>query len=502
MPTRVLFVGLDAAEATLIERWAQAGELPTFARLAAARAPLRLHNPLETLPGAIWPELTTGRSGGKDGVFYHPRQIPAGEARFRPLRPEDVDARTFFAVASEAGRRVAVVDLPQTVPAPGGGYLHVREWGLHDRNFAIASDPPELIAELRARHGDHPIVACDTHGETEQGYESLLRGLLDGVRAKTALLLELLARDEWDLFACAFGETHCVGHHFWHFFDAASARHTAAPARFRDAIRSVYRAVDDGLARILAAAGPRTEALVVASHGMGPYLGGPHLLPEVLARLGMGGPLRTRLRANLPQPVVAALRRVLPLGLRRRAHGAAERLAHPFESAATRAVCVENNRCGAIRLNLRGRDPHGSVAPGPQADALIDELRAELLALAAPTSGERIVARVVTASEAFGTSVHPNVPDLMVVFRTDLGPLEACQSPRVGVVRAGLHKPHLPRTGDHTIESRLWVTGPTLPAAIATNGHVPDVLDVAPTLLALLDVPRPPWLDGRSLVQG
>src|SRR5690242_1834804 len=117
MATRVLFVGLDAAESTLIERWAAAGELPTFARLAAARAPLALANSLETLPGAIWPELTTGRSGGKDGIFYHPRQLPAGEARFRAIRPEEVDGRTFFTVAGEAGLRVAAVDLPQTVPS-------------------------------------------------------------------------------------------------------------------------------------------------------------------------------------------------------------------------------------------------------------------------------------------------------------------------------------------------------------------------------------------------
>src|SRR6185369_3858046 len=119
--------------------------------------------------------------------------------------------------------------------------------------------------------------------ETREGYETLLRGLKEGVQRKTELLLDVMGRERWDLFACAFGETHCVGHHFWHFFDAGSARHPPEPPpHFRDAIRDVYRAVDDGLGRLLAAAGAEADVLVVASHGMGPYLGGPHLLPEVL----------------------------------------------------------------------------------------------------------------------------------------------------------------------------------------------------------------------------
>lgn len=62
MSAQVLVIGLDAAEATLVERWAAEGILPTFARLIREGAVSSLHNSLETLPGAIWPELMTGRS--------------------------------------------------------------------------------------------------------------------------------------------------------------------------------------------------------------------------------------------------------------------------------------------------------------------------------------------------------------------------------------------------------------------------------------------------------
>ena len=492
MPARVLFIGADAAEATLIERWAAEGHLPAFARLGAATPPARLGNPLETLPGAIWPEITTGRSGKRDAIFYPTRQIKTGEGRFRAVRPAETDTRTFYSVAAGAGRRVAVFDLPHTV-LDRTVAAHVVEYDLHDHWYGTTSQPPGLLAELRARHGDPLITACDEHGATEAGYLRLVDGLVEGARRKTEALLDLIARERWDLFACNFSEGHCAGHHLWHFLDEQAPRHTAAaPERLRHGLRTVYAAIDEGIGRLVAAAGRDADVMVLASHGMTLYTGGPQLLPKVLRHLGMGGTRRSALRAALPDPLVRVLR-LVPRSFRRKAHAAADAMVHPLELSSTRAVDVDNLRCGAIRLNLRGREPKGTVARGREEAALAAELSDELLRLEDPASGARIVERVMTAREAFGEAHSPDVPDLIVVFRTDLGPIEACRSPRVGLVRSPLFKPHLPRSGDHSVESRLWAVGPDLPARLEPG----NVLDVAPTLLALCGVEAPAWMDGR-----
>jgi len=55
----------------------------------------------------------------------------------------------------------------------------------------------------------------------------------------------------------------------------------------------------------------------------------------------------------------------------------------------------------------------------------------------------------------------------------------------------------LPRTGDHTKHSRLFLAGPGIEAApIAREGNV---VDIAPTLLSLLGVAAPSTYDGRAL---
>jgi predicted AlkP superfamily phosphohydrolase/phosphomutase len=150
-----------------------------------------------------------------------------------------------------------------------------------------------------------------------------------------------------------------------------------------------------------------------------------------------------------------------------------------------------------VRLNIKGREPNGSVEPGDEAEALLESLRRALLELEDPASGERIVTGVVSAEEAFGRDRHPDVPDLMVGFRTDLGPLDACVSERVGLVKV----PHriANRSGDHTGVARLWLAGNGIPRPGATGRA--HALDVAPTILSLLGVPIPADLDGRPLLE-
>lgn len=509
MAARVLVIGLDAAEATLIERWASEGHMPTLRRLMQGGTTYRVQNSLTTLPGAIWPELETGISCGQIPHYYHPGQIHTGEAERRPIAIDDVNPEHYFWVrAARRGLKVAAVDMPQAVEAPDMPGLQLLEWGLHDRNFAVASNPPGVLDDVRHRHGDHPVDSCDTHGRTVEGYKTLLGNLKRGIAAKTRLLEDLLVSDNWDLFAGCFGETHCVGHQFWHFQDPAHPWYDPlAPDDFRRAILDIYAQADAGIGRLIDRAGPGAHVVVVASHGMGPYTGGPNLLREVLARIGMSTtpdkPLAHAVRAFQRSQAPAArfvrelVKPMIGKSRLRALQGEFNALYNPLGNAHTKACEVPNNRCGAIRLNLKGREPFGCVAPGNEATSLIEDIRSALNALRDPVSGEPIVLSTVTAREAFGPNHHPDVPDLMITFRDDLGVLDSCTSERLGLIVSPVYKRSLPRSGDHTTESRIWLAGDGI--GLGRRHDTGNVLDLAPTVLSLLKAPPPETTVGRSL---
>jgi predicted AlkP superfamily phosphohydrolase/phosphomutase len=506
---RVLVVGLDACEVTLVERWAREGLLPHFATLQAASRAVELDGPMRTLPGGIWPEIHTGMNSATSGHFYVPNQLRSGEARLRATRVDEVDAeRYYWTLASRHGRRVAVIDPVQAAPAPRLNGAQLFEWGLHDRWLGVQSDPPELLRSLRSRHGDHPVTSCDCHGETIAGYRKLRDGLLQGLAAKADFAPELLANESWDLYFCTISESHCAGHQFWHFIDPRHPWHDpSAPPDLREALLRIYQGIDEAVGRLVAAAGPDAEVLTVFSHGMDLYFDGPQLLPEFLVRLGLasGGnsAAGSRLRAwktritHLPRPVKKVIKRLAQSAIGGRAAAAAGCLVDPFESAQTRAGFVTNNRCGGIRLNLRGREPLGCIEPGDEADQVLAHVARELRALVNPANGKPIVADVFTARERFGACHHPDLPDLLCEFRTDAGMIEDCESPAVGRIHAPIYHPHSPRSGDHTPHSRVWMSGPLIDARhVADGGHVTDI---AATVLAMLDVPVPAWIDGTAL---
>lgn len=510
MSARVLVVGLDAAEATLLEKWTAAGRLPNIARMMSEGTACKLANCMETLPGAIWPEIWSGRSGGKVAKFYQPEQIHTGEAVLRRVLSDEIDAReTYWSAASEAGCRVCVIDQAHAVLDSNLNGIQIVEWGLHDRTFGEDCHPSELKTEIRERYGLHPVRRCDGYPLDVEGRQALLDDLLKGGRVKQQMVLDLMAREPWDLFTCTLSESHCAGHHFWHGVDPSSPFYRDdMPDAHRNALLTVYQKQDETIGKLIAAAGPGCTVLVIASHGIGPSHAGYQLLPEFLARMGMssdsgaapGGWLRSlqyKIKNNVPQGLLPLLRALSALGPAKAVQKRLGALRFPLESPNTKAIQVPNNRVGGIRLNLKGREPNGSVAPGNEAKALLDELGTELLALRCPTSGEPIVERVITADEQFGTDHNPDVPDLMIVFRIGRGAIEACRSDRVGLIEIPYFSRRVHRSGDHAVESRLWAMGPGIPSGRELSGA--NTLDIAPTILQLLDVALADDLDGRPL---
>ena len=114
--------------------------------------------------------------------------------------PAGLGGTPFWKLASDAGRRVAVLDVPLTRLDRGLNGVHVVGWGGHDSVSGFETSPPELSDDLRESVGEFPAPSdCNVHGTTAAAFERFVRDLELAVEAKTALTLELLDRDEWDL---------------------------------------------------------------------------------------------------------------------------------------------------------------------------------------------------------------------------------------------------------------------------------------------------------------
>jgi predicted AlkP superfamily phosphohydrolase/phosphomutase len=499
----LLVIGLDAASATLLDRWADTGHLPHFARLRSQASQIRLDAAcMETLPGAIWSDIALGEPAHRHGCYYHPGQFFPSEGVSRFVTTEEIGGdRLFWSTASRAGRRCAVVDVPFVPLLPDFNGVQIRELAVHDLAYGTASEPPGILEEALARHGRpaHYDEACD-RSVGRRGRTALIDTLAKRARSKTAILCDLLDRDAWDLFFAVYGETHCAGHQLFpeRMTGDDAARDVWEP------LRRIYADVDEGIGRLIAKAGPNATVMLLTSHGMGPYLGGPQLIQEVLRRLGLSDgyewPGRRSLRqlafrARLSRPLADVFnshpQRTRSRELIQNLLGASR---NPESTSRSRAFAVQNNRIGAIRLNIAGRDAHGLVRP-EAVPALKARICKEFTDLREPVSGERIVKSISDIEDVFPENRSALLPDLLLKFRTDLGLLQRCVSPRVGLVYDPPGRGSMRRFGDHVPQSRLWLRGAR---AIDRKG---DILDIAPTILQLLGVPAASHMTGRALAE-
>jgi predicted AlkP superfamily phosphohydrolase/phosphomutase len=472
-------LGFDAMDTDLALQLVSEGRMPALASLLDTSAWARTRTPPGLVVGAIWPSITTGCSPDRHG-FYSDYQLAPGTYDARPAGPWLVETPRIWDTLSAAGKECAVVDVPLTTTATGLRGEQLVEWGSHDR-FVVPteSSPTTLVADIRARFGEYPVQPrCDGYAND---LPALRDALLRAIDARRDLIADFLDRHPADFSMFAFSESHCAGHHLWRIHDPAHPDHDAElRAELGDALELVYEALDAALAQLLEHVPDDAALAVVCSHGIGAHYDGNHLLRKVCRRLDT---------LDRPSPVRDFRERAIKRTRRRRL--AAE---HSYGlDGARRYFWVPNNDAyGAIRVNLRGREPRGLVKRGAEADALAREIRADLLALENPDTGEPAIVDVMLTSELYDGPRRNVLPDLLVDWNRSR-PIRAVRSAKLGEIR---QEPHPLRSGDHRPGGLFALRSPGL-ATGPRSERVP-VEDLAPTLAALLGVELPgidgtPW---------
>ncbi len=501
-----MVLSLDAADPGLVRRLAAAGEMPAMAALIERAAVVDTIAPEAVYVSANWPTLFTATQPDRHRYLCWD-EIAPGTYERRETDLSYIREPPLWRALSAAGRRVAVFDVPHTVIEPVDGVM-VTEWACHDRHGVTGSWPPELAGELHARHGRpfgsaDPIwfpqfAPCDyVHRDgdhrTPEETEAMLAALRGSIESKRRASLELLGRGGWDLYMAVMGESHCVGHQFWHLHDAAHEKHDAAlAARVGDPVADVYRRLDAVVGDHLSALGPDDTAYVTLAHGMTAHHDGTHLLDHVLDRLDWsldhpgGHGAATRAAGRLP----AALRRPLVSRMRDRfGTGAPGELP---ERSTRRWFQVPNNTVvGAVRLNLAGREPLGRIRPADRRAVLgwlADRLR-ELVNLEA---GRRVVRECVISDDVFRRDGGDAFADLYVEWERS-APIERVWSPTVGTVSVPYE--HW-RQGDHERTGITLATGPGI-APGQRRGTFP-IVDLGATFAAAAGV-RLEGVDGVAI---
>ena len=344
------------------------------------------------------------------------------------------------------------------------------------------SAPPEFSAELADKVGVYRTL-----GWAESADKPLNEGrldeaafLYDSERAfddREKLIFENLKRNDWDLFVAAVETTDRVSHMMWRLIDPKHPGYDEQlAARYGSSIENIYRRADDLVGRLRQKLPRDVTFMVMSDHGFHSF----------------------RREVNLNTWLVQNGYMTLTGG-----EGQEKGLDDLFSRgkffegvdwSKTRAYAVG---LGQIYFNLRGRESKGIVSAGSDYRALQDDIADKLVTLVDPDNGDRVFADIYRRDDIYKGEYLQNAPDLQVGFRDGY---RVGWQDTLGVIRRRVIENNNKKwSGDHCATARE-ISGGIFFSNRAISVEDPSIMDLAPTILKLLDVPVPSEIDGKPIM--
>ncbi len=516
---RAVVIGLDAATWTVIRPLMAEGKMQNLAKLMKTGVSGALESILPPITPPAWTSFMTGKNPGKHGIFHFVETEHGGYA-MNYANATSRRAPTVWKLLNNAGYSVGTMNIPFTYPPEPLNGFQISGMDTPSETSPFIH-PPELREELVKHVGGIQLdLRFLGSMSTDERRNQVLAEMKQLDEQWTKAALYLLQNHPQDVMMFVFMSIDTVQHYFWQHMDKDHFIHDPKLApKFGDAVRKVYERLDLAAGQIIDRLPPETTVFAISDHGGGPVVDRTIFLNRYLAQLGL-----LHYHEKATSGIRKLGRKILRLGfsLLRSTLSSRQksRLALLFptilqksEMAYTSFTSIDWNRTKAycsevlasppsIWINLKGVKPQGTVDPA-EYDALVDFIVEKLSELKDPRTGKPVINRVYRRNEIFhGPFAHEGADVVLdwwsedSLFSTQPSFPEDTNKPAL-IIRE--HRPSETSEwgGTHRLHGIVIGRGPAFKngAEIANA----QLIDIAPTLLHLLDVPVPEDMDGKVL---
>ncbi|MGB0388379.1 MAG: alkaline phosphatase family protein [Ardenticatenaceae bacterium] len=460
---KVLVIGLDCAEPSLVfDKWRD--ELPTFRRLMEHGAYGKLRSAIPCITVPAWSSMLSSKDPGTLGFYGFRNRADYSYNNLNIATGNAVKEKRVWDYLGEVGKKSIVVGVPQTYPVrPINGHLissfltpSVNKQYTHPHSLRF-----EIDQLLQKREYDVDV----RHFRTENK-DHLLAQIYEMTEKRFKVLNYLIRKKPWDFFMFVEMGVDRIHHAFWKYHD--SEHHKYEPGnKYEDAIKKYYRYIDRHLAGLLKAVDDDTVVLVVSDHGAKRMDGG-FCLNQWLYEEGY-----LAFKHKIPTDHLVPIQELEVDWNKTIAWGA-------------------GGYYGRLWLNVDGREPQGLI-PAPHYEEVRSEIANKLEALLDHEG--RPLKTICYKPEDIYREVR-NVPsDLMIYF----GDLHWRSVGSLGHSSVYTFENDTgPDDANHAQDGLIIYHDPKKDS----NGkklHGLQLMDIAPTILDLLDVNVPPDMQGKVI---
>lgn len=409
---KVLIIGIDGGTWTILRSAMDEGYMPNLKGLVESGASGILVSTMPAITPAAWGSFQTGVNCGKNGVFDF-AYWDKSENKAHYVSSSTLQT-TLWEMASDAGKRVGILNVPMTYPPRKINGCMVT--GILTPSLeSECTYPPELKEQLLQTVPGYHIFNLQNAGdgsphENFQGFIAQMHDIVDN-RAKAAKFL--IDKEDFDLFMVHFQTTDIVQHAMWGYMDENSPLYDSYKREY--IFKNFYKYLDAKIKEVrevfAGKAGDDFLTLIVSDHGQEAHYKrinlGNWLCDQGLLKIN---PIRRKKR-----PWLKKITSTLRVGKLLRKFISEESVKKLERSAGLNFEQVDWHRSRAFSF---GRSGEGFIYFLNEANqdnkAIEDDIISGLKNLCDPATGEKVVKNVFRKEEIYTGSFMDRMPDLVV----------------------------------------------------------------------------------------
>jgi len=322
---------------------------------------------IPAISSVAWASFMTGVNPGKHGIFGFTDRRPGTYELYFP-NYTNLKTETIWDRIGRENGRCCVLNVPSTYPArPLNGTLVS---GFVAPNLERAVYPASVFDYLKSSGYRIDVDAS----KARQSLEALLMDLHSTLEKRREAMLHFYRQEAWEFFMCVFTGTDRLHHFLWRHYERNDPVYKEEFLRY-------YRRLDEIIGEFISLVPEDTALFLLSDHG---FCGIKKeiFINRMLQQAGL-------LKFTKDDPKTIA----------------------DIDPQATKAYCLDPGR---IYLNLKGREPEGTVDPAAS-PVVLSDITKMLVELEDPHTGVRVIDRVETGAELYSGPRVEKGPDLVAV---------------------------------------------------------------------------------------
>jgi len=486
---KILIISLDGATFDVIRPLAQEGYLPNLGQLMMYGSHTDLESTMPYITPAAWTSFMTGTLPEKHGIFDFLQFMPH-TYETRLVNSQKIRGKTIWKILSEKGKKVAVIHLPMTYPPYEVNGIMVSGFDTPSikTDFTYPKGLKKEILNIIPDYDFHVPEAADYFHN--KGFETFMNQIKRSLELRHLLASHLLEKEPWDVFMINFQDLDCLHHNVWHYLDYQGSDGIASERK--KVIISFFTYMDTIVGDLLDKAHDMfSHVMIVSDHGAGPAYITVHpnsLLKEwgflsVYEDHAMNKKKKTYLKfKNIVRTIRGDFDNDSAKG-----HVSFSRDIVDWRN--TRAYVPIADIAAFCYINKAGREK-GGIVTDIEYDRFCNEIRDMFLSTYEPLSGIKAFKEVFIGKDYFRNNGNPNLPDLILV------PNDGFTVNKAFTTKRNYSTPSL--SGTHKRNGVLIIKGNNVKQGL--TGFKANIVDMAPTILYILDLPIPSDMDGHPLL--